>query len=176
MKSFDAIYEVASGNFGLVTARQARALGVSSRELSRWVRLGRLEHSARGVYRISTYPASQFDAFAAAVESVGEDAYLFGESVIGMLRLTATNPTWIHVATPCRVRRRLSNGIMVHKGVSDYQFTYYEGVRSQRVADAIISCKRSIRLDRLLVALSQAVAQGYVDRNDARRIRADVRK
>ena len=176
MKSFDAIYEVASGTFGLVTARQALALGVSSRELSRWVRLGRLEHSSRGVYRLSTFPASQFDTFAAAVEAVGEDAYLFGESVIGMLGLTATNPTWIHIATPCRIRKRLSDGIVVHKGENGYQFTYYEGVRSQRVADAILTCKRSIRLDRLLEALSHAVVQGYVGRDEARRIRSEVRK
>ena len=27
MKSFDAIYEAASGNFGLVTAKQSRELG-----------------------------------------------------------------------------------------------------------------------------------------------------
>ena len=176
MKSYDAIYEVASGNFGLVTARQARTLGVSSRELSRWVRLGRLEHSGRGVYRISTYPASQFDAFAAAVEAVGEDAYLFGETVIGMLRLTATNPTRIHVATACRVRKSLSNGIVVHRGANGYLFTSYEGVRSQRVADAIISCKRSIRADRLLEALSHAVNQGYVGRDEAKRIRMELRK
>ena len=52
MKSFDAIYEAASGNFGLVTAKQSRKLGVSSRELSRWVKSGRLEHVGRGVYRV----------------------------------------------------------------------------------------------------------------------------
>ena len=83
MKSFDRIYEAAAGNFGLVTAKQSRELGVSSRELSRWVTIGRLERSGRGVYRISTYPSSQFDPFAVAVESVGADAYLYGESVLG---------------------------------------------------------------------------------------------
>ena len=76
MKSFDAIYEAAAGNFGLVTARQSREMGVSSRELSRWVRSGCLEHAWRGVYRVLNFPASQCDAFATAVESVGEDAYL----------------------------------------------------------------------------------------------------
>ena len=171
MKSFDAIYEAASGNFGLVTARQSRELGVSSRELSRWVKSGRLEHAGRGIYRVSFFPSSQFDAFASAVAAVGEDAYLYGESVLGMLGLTATNPTWIHVAASRRVRRRLSDGIKVHHGSSGYGPTYYEGVRSQRVADAILSCRGSVMDDRLREALTNGVAQGYVGKEDAKRVR-----
>ena len=171
MKSFDVIYETASGNFGLVTARQSRELGVSSRELSRWVKSGRLEHVGRGVYRMSNFPASQFDAFAAAVETVGEDAYLYGESVIGMLGLAATNPTWIHVAVMRRTRRRLSDGIKVYHGTSGYNPTYYEGVRSQHVVDAILSCRGLMTDDRLRDALANGVRQGYVGKYDARRIR-----
>lgn len=174
MKSFDVIYEVASGNFGLVTARQSREMGVSSRELSRWVKSGRLERAGRGVYRVSNFPASQFDAFASAIESVGEDAYLYGESVIGMLGLTATNPTWIHVATARRVRRRLSDGVKVHKGEADFKPIYYEGVRSQSVADAILSCRGSVMDDRLREALANGIAQGYVGKVDARRIRREL--
>lgn len=176
MKSFDAIYEAASGNFGLVTARQSREMGVSSRELSRWVLSGRLERAGRGVYRVSNFPASQYDAFATAVESVGEDAYLCGESVIGMLGLAATNPTWIHVATARRVRKRLSDGIMIHKGQQGYKPSYYEGVRSQSVADAILSCRNTMRSERLREALSNGVAYGYVDNESARRVRRELGK
>ena len=171
MKSFDAIYEAASGNFGLVTARQSREMGVFSRELSRWVKSGRLEHVGRGVYRVSNFPASQFDAFASAVEAVGEDAYLYGESVIGMLGLTATNPTWIHVAVAHRVRRKLSDGIKVHNAPSGYKPTYYDGVRSQSVADAILSCRGTVMDVRLCDALANGIAQGYVGKDDARRVR-----
>ena len=176
MKSFDAIYEAASGNFGLVTARQSREMGVSSRELSRWVLSGRLERAGRGVYRVSNFPASQYDAFATAVESVGKDAYLCGESVIGMLGLAATNPTWIHVATARRVRKRLSDGIMIHKGQQGYKPSYYEGVRSQSVADAILSCRDTMRSERLREALSNGVAYGYVDNESARRVRRELGK
>ena len=176
MKSFDVIYEAASGNFGLVTARKSRELGVSSRELSRWVKMGRLERSGRGVYRVSTYPSSQFDAFAAAVEAVGADAYLYGESVIGMLGLAATNPTWIYIATPRRVRKLLSDGIRVCKVLDENVPTYYEGIRSQRVANAIIACKKSVRPDRLLDALKNGIAQGFVDKDEAKRVRQELSK
>ena len=176
MKSFDRIYEAAAGNFGLVTAKQSRELGVSSRELSRWVTIGRLERSGRGVYRISTYPSSQFDPFAVAVESVGADAYLYGESVLGMLGLTATNPTWIYVATARRVRKLLSDGIRVCRVVGTDVPTCYEGIRSQRVENAIIACRKSMRMDRLLEALANGVAQGYVGKDEAKRVRKELSK
>ena len=176
MKSFDAIYEVASGNFGLVTARQSQTVGVSSRELCRWVKSGRLEHAGRGVYRVSNFPASRIDHFAAAVEVVGEDSYLYGESVIGMLRLAATNPTWIHVATPRRVRKRLSDGIKIHRVSAGYQPFYYEGVRAQRAADAILSCRGVVVNDRLREALDNGVECGYIGRDEARFLRKEIGK
>ena len=176
MKSFDAIYEIASGNYGLVTAKQSQAVGVSSRELSRWVKSGRLEHVERGVYRISNFPASQFDQFAAAVEAVGEDAYLYGESVIGMLGLAATNPTWIHVATARRVRKQLSDGIRIHKVPAGYQPSYYEGIRAQSVANAIVSCRGAVMNDRLREALASGVERGYVGSDEARLVRRELAK
>ena len=176
MKSFDAIYEIASGNFGLVTARQSQAVGVSRRELCRWVKSGRLEHAGRGVYRISNFPASRFDHFAAAVEAVGEDAYLYGESVIGMLGLAATNPTWIHVATARRIRKHLSDGIKIHKTPEGYQPSYYEGVRAQRAADAILSCCGVVVNDRLHEALANGVKRGYIGKGEARLVRKELAK
>ena len=90
MKSFDAIYEAASGNFGFVIAGQSREMGVSSHELSRWVRSGCLDHAGRGVYRVSNFPASQYDAFATAVEFVGED----GVPVVGWNTQTSPSRTY----------------------------------------------------------------------------------
>ena len=111
-----------------------------------------------------------------AVESVGADAYLYGESVLGMLGLTVTNPTWIYVATARRVRKLLSDGIRVCRVVGTDVPTCYEGIRSQRVANAIIACRKSMRMDRLLEALANGVAQGYVGKDEAKRVRKELSK
>lgn len=42
---------------------------------------------------------------------MGADAYLYGESVLAMFSLCPTNPTKVFVATPKRVRRKLSEAV-----------------------------------------------------------------
>lgn len=175
MTSYDKIYELASGNFGLVTTAQAKNLGVSTREMSRWVKAGRLEKPCRGLFRVSLFPASPYDAFATAVESVGAEAYLCGESVLAILNLVPTNPTWINIATSLRKRKKLMDGVRIFPAAPGYSPVSYEGVRSQRVPDAIIDCRNSIRMDRLETALKTAVKEGYVRKDEVRVIRKGLK-
>ena len=176
MNSYEKIYERAVGNFGLVTAAQAKELGASTREMSRWVKMGRLEKPCRGLFRVSLYPSSPFDVFAMAVESVGAEAYLYGESVLAILNLVPTNPTWINVATPIRKRKSLMAGVRVFSVKENYSPISYDGVRSQRVADAIVECRNLIRKDRLERALKTAVSQGYIRKDEVSSVKKGLKK
>lgn len=175
MNSYERIYELAAGNFGLVTASQAKELGVSTREMSRWVKMGRLEKPCRGLFRVSVFPPSPFDVYATAIESVGPEAYLCGESVLAILNLAPTNPTWIHVATSMRKRKNLIEGVKIYQAQPDYMPTVYDGVRSQRVADAIVDCRTTVRMDRLETALKVAVKQGFVAKDEIQQIRKRIK-
>lgn len=166
---------VALGNFGLVTSAQARELGVRSSELARWVKMSWLESAARGVYRVSAYPSSEYDPFAVAVESVGPEAVICGESVLAMLHLTDTNPTWIHVASPQRKRRMLSDGIRLETIPNDAPIVCYDGVRSETVANAIRRCIGRIMPERLLEAIDNGRVGGFVSELESRRLRKEVR-
>ena len=175
MKNFDTLYDVAEGNFGLISFAQAKALGISIRELARWVKSGRLEKSSRGLYRISRFPASECDPYAIAVESVGSDAYLQGESVLALLHLAPTNPTWIYVASPRRVRRKVGHGIMIVQGAPEYAFTNYMGVRSQRLGDAILACGATVGEERRIRAIDEGYRQGYLGRDERSAIMKEVK-
>ena len=176
MNSYEKIYELAAGNFGLITAAQANELGASTREMSRWVKMGRLEKPCRGLFRVSLFPSSPFDVFATAVESVGAEAYLYGESVLAILNLVPTNPTWINVATPMRKRKSLMDGVRVFPVKGNFSPVSYDGVRSQRVADAIVDCRNIIRRDRLERALKTAVKQGYIRKDEVSSIKKGLQK
>ena len=174
MKHFDEFYNLAEGNFGLVTYAQAKSAGVMIPELQRWLKKGWIERPARGVYRVSRFPASECDPYAIAVEAVGGDAYLYGESVLALLRLVPTNPTWIYVASPRRVRRKVGDGIVIVRGASGAKAANYLGVRSQPLADALVACGTTVRGDRRLRAAEEGLRQGYLGKEDFARIAKEI--
>ena len=151
MSHYDEIQMLASDCHGYFTSAVARKVGVRSCELDRWMKIGRLEKHARGVYRIANYPPSAIEPYVRAVLASGTEAVLYGESVLGMLNLIPTNPTWIYVATPVRARRNVGQGIKIVK-TQVYSIDNYDGVPMQGVADAIRVTRGSVRQDRRIRA------------------------
>ena len=161
MKHFDYIYEIAADNYGLVTAAEAREGGIASVELRRWVADGRLERKGQGVYKLTRYIPTRYDKFAEACAVVGDDAYLYGESVLAMFDLALVNPAFLTVATPTRRRKKLPSWVRVVPADGG-KVTSNEGIPSQSVADAIRSCRGTVMDDRLAQAVEDARTQGLV--------------
>ena len=161
----DIIYEIASGNFGLVTSAEAREAGVTNNELVQYARRGKVERVGQGVYRITRRIPEPNDAYALAVALVGPDAYLYGEAVLGMLELCPVNPAYIHVATPRRVRRALPEYLRVVHTPNARAGAVYNGIPCQRVADAI-RASAHVMPERLADATDRARAEGYLTRDE----------
>lgn len=164
MTKYDDIYELAADNYGLITSAQARAIGVTNNELVQYAQRGKVERVGQGLYRITHYVPTPYDSYAEAVALVGPGAYLYGESVIAMHELAPTNPSYMHVATPNRVRRKLPSYMKVFHIPEGGKITLYEGIPSQTVADAIYSCRGRIMDERLRDATLKARAKGYLTR------------
>ena len=99
MSYYETIYEYAADNYGLITSGKARDLGVSNMKLVKLSHRGRLIRIGHGVYRIVHYIPTLLDKYAEAVAIVGEDAHIFGESVLAIHGLEFVNPAAIFVAT-----------------------------------------------------------------------------
>lgn len=161
MTHYDHIQQIATDCHGYFTAASARKAGIRSCELDRWMKIGRLENPVRGVYRLSNYPPTQVEPYALAVLAVGEKAAVFGESVLGMLNLVPTNPSWIFVATPVRTRKKLGAGIkVVIRRIEN--FDSHEGIPMQNVADAIRAVRGQVGKERRMRAAAEGVRQGYI--------------
>lgn len=174
MSHYDEIQMLASDCHGYFTSAAARKAGVRSYELDRWMKIGRLEKPARGVYRIANYPPSAIEPYMCAVLASGARAVLYGESVLGMLNLIPTNPTWIYVATPVRVRRNVGNGIKIVKtrvGLIENN----DGVPMQAVADAIRVTRGSVRKDRRIRAAKEGFRQGYILEPEYRKLLKEIK-
>ena len=126
------------------------------------------------MYQLVQYAPGENDPYAQAVALVGDGAYLYGESVIAMLRLAPTDPDRIYVATANRVRRNLGCGIKVVKTKLGYQHIAIEGIPSQRVQDAIVCAKTTMPSERLLAACKEAVRIGKIDDKERKRIEYEI--
>ena len=174
MSHYDEIQMLASDCHGYFTSAVARKVGVRSCELDRWMKIGRLEKHARGVYRIANYPPSAIEPYVRAVLASGTGAVLYGESVLGMLNLIPTNPTWIYVATPVRARRNIGQGIKIvntRVNVIDNN----DGVPMQGVADAIRVTRGSVRQDRRIRAAKEGFRQGYILETEYRKLIKEIK-
>jgi predicted transcriptional regulator of viral defense system len=170
MSHFDDIYEVAADNYGLITAAQARDLGVTRPELGRWVAGGRLERRGRGVYKLVRYVPTDLDPYAEAVALVGDGSFLTGEAVLAMHGLALVNPRRLPVGTPDRIRRSVPDWI-APKTVRGKSTTQYEGIPSQTVAEAILDCRGSVMPERLRGAAEAARERGLVTKAEYEQVK-----
>lgn len=176
MSAYAAIYEDAIGHYGLISTARARSLGVPALQLVKLARRGRLERVGCGLYRLAATLPYQGDApaYALAVESVGEDAALHGESVLGLLGLAPVTTDRIFVETRRRVRRRLPAGVVAVRMPKDGETAVYEGVRCQPVAEAVRACRGRVMPERLLGAVAAARARGLLSGREALRLKKEL--
>lgn len=171
----DIVREIALDQHGYVTTKQAAAAGVPAVELPKLAARGGLRNVAYGLYRVPDSPASAFDQFAEALLRAGEGSYLHGDSVLALFGLADVNPRRVRVAVRKRTRPKLPPFIELTLVKGDVVTTLYEGLESQRVADAILECRGRIERSRLLEAAEEARREGLMTTKEWQRVRKELR-
>ena len=176
MTYYNRIFEEAIGNYGLITSSQAKAIGIPPVELVKLAKRGRLIRLGYGVYKLSQYsPAPDGrDAYADSLTLVGEDAYLYGQSVLAMHHLCPTNPARIYVATPNRVRKQLNKGIAVIGSLPCDDMEWYEGLPSQSIPLAIRTSFKVIMPERIREAIATALRKELIDQFTAKKLEEEL--
>lgn len=161
MTKYYDIFEEAIDNYGIITSARAAELGITNKELVQYAKRGRLVRVGQGVYQLTQRQTERNDPYALGVAIAGPDAMLYGESVIAMLELAPTNLDRFYVATTKRTRRKLPKSYELVTR-SDLIPTFYEGIPSQNVADAIKACIGKMMPERLIQATQKAREEGYI--------------
>ena len=174
MSFFDTAYSISTENHGILTAFAARENGISSKDLARWVKIGRFIKLGNGVYKSSQYPSSEEDPYAIAVAQCGRGAYLYGESVLGFLRLMPTTIDRIYIKIPRRIRRHLPHGYIVSTGKRGYTPICINGVMCEKPIDAIRRCIGVQMGDRLLQAAQSTYRFGYIDKSELNQLQKEI--
>lgn len=171
----DLVREIALDHYGYVATKDAVEAGVLAVELPKLAARGGLENVAYGLYRVPDVPPTRYDQFAEALLRAGEGAYLHGESVLALFGLADVNPRQIKVAVRRRARLKLPSFVELTQVRGDVRTTFYEGLESQSVADALLECRGRIENERLLDATKQARAGGLLTTAEWQRVRKGIR-
>lgn len=178
MKYRDLVREIALGEYGFITTKQAVAAGVPAVELRKLAARGALISVAYGIYRVPDAPGSPLDQFAEALLRAGEGAYLRGDSVLALFALADVNPRKIRVVAPKRTRAKMPPLLEVSappRG-APLNLTRYQGLLAMRVADAILDCRGRIEPARLRAAAREARKDGLVTSAEYTKLQRELRK
>lgn len=163
MSAYDDIWGVAEDNFGIITSAQAEELGISRQNMQKMRKAGMLTRLSHGVYQVKHHVPTPNDVYAAAVAMAGESAYLRGASVVALLNLAPTDPTFVYVGAASRVRRHLPQGYVV-RDRKTAETTFYDGIKCQRLMDALREAREEgiIEPDRIHAAADKAKERGLL--------------
>jgi predicted transcriptional regulator of viral defense system len=177
---FDELVTLAEEHDGLFTSEQARDSGFTDSVLSRLAQRGRIERTARGVYRIPYVPINRFSQYREAVlwaqaHRGPQMVALSHETALAVYGISDANPSAIHVTVPksARLRRESPKSVVVHHDdLSSQEITVIEGLPVTSIARTITDLLHSGgRLDLISQAITDARREGYISASETQRIR-----
>jgi predicted transcriptional regulator of viral defense system len=180
---FDELVALAEENDGLVTADQARQAGFTDSVLARLVQRGRIERTARGVYRIPYLTPGRFSQYREAVlwakaNRGPQEVALSRATALVVYGISDANPHLIHLTVPrsARLRRQKPKGVVVHReDLAPGDISVQEGIPLTTIGKTVADLLSSgARMDLVRQAISDARREGFIRDTEARQLRRKV--
>jgi predicted transcriptional regulator of viral defense system len=178
--ALDRLYEIADGQAGYFTTRQAVSAGIGRSLLSHHAREGGpLIRVRRGLYRLRRFPASPREDIVAEWLASGQpiDAVVSHESAAELHDLTDIIPDKLHMTASLRhTGRRAPRGVKLHfttDGVPHSERTERDGVPTTTADRTIIDlfAVRGLN-EQTELAIAQALDRGFTTSKRLREIGA----
>lgn len=156
-----ALYDLAERQAGYFTARQARSASFSWERLVEHAKSGRFRRIARGIYRLSQFPSSNFEDLFVAWLRCGPKAVISHESALAVYDLSDLIPGQVHVTVP-RTASRRRRGIRQHtSGFRSKDIKWREGLPVTSVPRTIADvAKAGLAEEMVKEAIRQALKRG----------------
>ncbi len=177
----DELHALAEERDGLLTSKEARALGIQDSVLVRLAQRGRLERMSRGVYRIAHYPPDRLAQYREAVlwaqasHHGPERIALSHETALLLYGISDLNPSRVHLTVPksSRLRRECPEWITIHRAdLTEKEVGQHEGIPVATVSRAIMDVLSTTRRTEIVrQAITEALRDGLLSRAQAARLR-----
>jgi predicted transcriptional regulator of viral defense system len=186
--SSDHLFEIAEGQQGYFTAKQAETAGFDKKNHHYHVHSGSWIRACRGVYRLSKFPIAEHpDMITWSLWSRDRSDHPQGvyshETALSVYKLSDLMPAKLHMTVPPEFRRNaaIPEVLVLHRGrLQDQDIESMQGFRVTRplktIADLIAA--GDVPADHLQQAVRQAVQRGLINRTKvaAAGIPDDVKK
>jgi predicted transcriptional regulator of viral defense system len=140
-RNYLQLLDVANGQYGYVTAEDARGQGIDPVQLRLMHNRGHLERVAFGLYRFPVVPSTPLDQYMEAVLWTRTQAVLSHDTALDLHDLCDINPVQIHITVPTgyRLRRIPPATYRLHRRNLDRdEITRHEGIPIVTVRQAIV--------------------------------------
>jgi predicted transcriptional regulator of viral defense system len=170
---------------GLFTSEQARDAGFSDSVLVRMAQRGRIERTARGVYRIPYVPLNRFSQYREAVLWARAHrgpikVALSHETALVVYGVSDANPASIHLTVPsaARLRRECPGAVILHRAdLAPDEITIVEGLPITTFARTIDDLLQSGgRIDLAKQAIAGGRKEGFISNAGAQRLRGRLQQ
>jgi len=162
--------DFAVDRYGFITFDDMRRLGEDPTLLRLWVRRGKIERVAHGIYRFKQVPVTPMDKFMLATLWPSGRGVLSHETALELHELCDVNPDKIHVTVPpgYRPRRQGGNHYVIHSEMlEEPDLTWHEGIRIVTPATAIRQAiDTGVPLSLVRQAIDTSQRLGRVPRKD----------
>ena len=137
----DALWEVAVEQYGYVTMRDAKKLGIDENAVWMLAARGSLERAAHGVYPFPQLPVTERDPYMLAVLWAGTDqTCLSHNTALAAYQACDINPDRIHLTVPTARRIRHRNGELYalhQQDLTPEQVGWWQGIPTTTLRTAI---------------------------------------
>jgi len=175
------LFEIAEGQQGFFTAKQAMAAGFAENTHPYHVQVGNWIREHRGIYRLALFPLTEHpDLVKWSLWSRNRNEAIEGvyshQTALSLHELSDLNPAKLHLTVPTRFRRNSEvPGILVlhYEDLPDEDVQIAQGFRYTRPLRTILDLIEADSVERAFLrqALRQALHRGLITRQQMRSVK-----
>ncbi len=175
MPDWDALYEHAAASAGYVDTTVAQEAGFSNQMLRYYVTVGRLERAARGIYRLTHFPASDHEELVVVWLWSGREGVFSHETALALHELSDAMPAVHHLTLPsawASRRLRVPDSVELHyDDLGDDEVTWVGPIPVTSPGRTLLDCARDgVSLDLVEQAADQIARRGILSRKETKRV------
>jgi len=169
--NWDRLFEIAAGQAGYFTTKQAAGAGYSTHLLRKHIHAGRVTRAQRGIYRLVHFPASEHEELVTAWLWSEQTGVISHQTALSLHGLSDVLPAQVHLTLPDAWRRRrfrVPPGVVLHHAdVEPAERTWFGPVPTTSVGRTLADCAKSgLSPELLRRAAQQAMRRGLVASSD----------